>query len=61
MIAAYDLVGSLVTEEPSLAGDVLFGARALAHLEHRLALHLIDSWREGRSSLRNWAALRPTG
>jgi hypothetical protein len=61
MIAAYDLVGSLVTDEPWLASDVLFGARALAHLEHRLSVHLIDSWRAARSSLRGWAALRPTG
>jgi hypothetical protein len=61
MIAAYDLVGSLVADEPWLASDVLFGARALANLEHRLSVHLIDSWRSARSSLRGWAALRPTG
>jgi hypothetical protein len=61
MIAAHDLVGSLVTDEPWLAGDVLFGAHALASLEHRLSVHLIDSWREARSSLRGWAALRATG
>lgn len=61
MIAAHDLVGSLVTDEPWLASDVLFGAHALACVEHRLSVHLIDSWRAARSSLRGWAALRPTG
>jgi hypothetical protein len=61
MIAAHDLVGSLVKDEPLLAGDVLFGAHALARVEHRLSVHLIDSWRAARSSLRGWAALRPTG
>jgi hypothetical protein len=61
MIAAHDLVGSLVTDEPGLASDVLFGAHALASVEHRLSVHLIDSWRAARSSLRGWAALRPTG
>ncbi len=61
MIAAHDLVGSLVKDEPWLASDVLFGAHALARVEHRLSVHLIDSWRSARSSLRGWAALRPTG
>ncbi len=61
MIAAHDLVGSLVKDEPLLASDVLFGAHALARVEHRLSVHLIDSWRAARSSLRGWAALRPTG
>ena len=61
MIAAHDLVGSLVKDEPWLASDVLFGAHALARVEHRLSVHLIDSWRAARSSLRGWAALRPTG
>lgn len=61
MIAAHDLVGSLVKDEPWLASDVLFGAQALARVEHRLSVHLIDSWRSARSSLRGWAALRPTG
>ena len=51
-IAAYDLAGGLARGEPELADDIVFGARALLHLEERFANHLLDSWREGGSSLR---------
>jgi hypothetical protein len=50
-IAAYDLAGGLARQEPALAGDIMFGVRALLHCEARFAGHLLDSWREGRSSL----------
>jgi hypothetical protein len=50
-IAAMDLAGGLVDQDPALAGDVLFGARALVELEARWAAHLLDSWEAGRSSL----------
>jgi hypothetical protein len=51
-IAAYDLAGGLAKLEPELAGDVLFGARALLHLEDRFAQHLLGAWQDGRTSLR---------
>jgi hypothetical protein len=50
-IAAMDLAGGLVEQDPAIAGDVLFGARALVELEARWAAHLLDSWEAGRSSL----------
>ncbi|HEY2334199.1 MAG TPA: iron-containing redox enzyme family protein [Solirubrobacterales bacterium] len=51
-IAAYDLAGGLARQEPELAGDIIFGARALLHLEDRLGRRLLGAWREGESSLR---------
>jgi len=51
-IAAYDLAGGLARGEPELAGDILFGAGALLHLEDRVARHLLSAWDAGRTSLR---------
>ncbi|HWI95351.1 MAG TPA: iron-containing redox enzyme family protein [Solirubrobacterales bacterium] len=51
-IAAYDLAGGLARQEPELAADILFGARALLLLEARFAQQLLDSWQDGESSLR---------
>lgn len=51
-IAAYDLAGGLARAEPELAGDIIFGARALLYLEDRFARNLLDSWQRGESSLR---------
>jgi hypothetical protein len=50
-IAAVDLAGGLARQEPDLARDVLWGARALIDVEGRWARHLLDSWQAGRSSL----------
>ncbi|HEX8204738.1 MAG TPA: iron-containing redox enzyme family protein [Solirubrobacteraceae bacterium] len=50
-IAAVDLAGGLVRTEPALAGDVLWGARALAAIEARWAAELLGAWEAGRSSL----------
>ena len=50
-VAAVDLAGGLVKQEPALAGDVLWGARALAEVEARWSRHILDSWEDGRSSL----------
>jgi hypothetical protein len=52
-IAAWDLAGGLAAEEPEVAADVLFGARALLQLEARWATHLMDSWEQGKTSLRS--------
>ncbi len=51
-IAAVDLAGGLVRQQPELCGDVLWGARALVDLDARWASHLLDAWQDGRSSLR---------
>jgi hypothetical protein len=52
-IAAWDLAGGLAAEEPEVAADVLFGARALLQIEARWATHLMDSWERGETSLRS--------
>jgi len=51
-IAAYDLAGGLARQEPELADDIVFGARALLHLEDRFARTLLTAWKDGESSLR---------
>jgi heme oxygenase-like protein len=50
-VAAVDLAGGLAKQEPALAADVLWGARALLDVEARWASHLLDSWQAGSSSL----------
>jgi hypothetical protein len=50
-IAAYDLAGGLARQEPELASDILFGARALLYLEDRFARHLLAAWEAGETSL----------
>ncbi len=52
-IAAVDLAGGLMRDEPDVAADILFGARALIEVEGRWARHLLDAWNAGRSSLRS--------
>jgi Iron-containing redox enzyme len=52
-IAAWDLAHALSLAEPDLAGDIVFGARALLALEARWAEHLLRSWRDQRTSLRH--------
>lgn len=51
-IAAWDLAGGLAAEEPEVAADILFGARALLQVEARWASHLMEAWERGESSLR---------
>src|ERR671936_339909 len=43
-VAAVDLAGGLVRQRPELAGDVLWGARALVALEGRWAKSLLSAW-----------------
>jgi hypothetical protein len=50
-VAAVDLAGGLVRQEPALTGDVLWGGRCLVELEERWARHLLGAWELGRSSL----------
>jgi len=50
-IAANDLAGGLVEDEPDLAGDVLWGAGVLSAVERRFSNRLLTCWQGGRSSL----------
>jgi Iron-containing redox enzyme len=50
-IAANDLAGSLLEDEPALDVDVIFGASCLLGLEARSAAYLIERWDRGESSL----------
>jgi hypothetical protein len=47
-----DVVGDLLTREPHLERDVVFGIRARDVVENRLADHMMACWADGRSSLR---------
>jgi len=51
-VAAVDLAGGLARQEPALARQILWGARALIAVEGLWAGHLLDAWGAGRSSLR---------
>lgn len=50
-VAAHDLCGGLVEQDPSLAPDVLFGAACALHLDNIFAEHVLNCWKAGRSSL----------
>ena len=50
-IAAVDLAGGLAAQNPALAPDVLWGARALVLVEGLWATHVLDRWQRGESSL----------
>jgi Iron-containing redox enzyme len=50
-IAAVDLAGGLAHQDEALAADILWGARALSHLDTRWAAHVLRCWAEGRTSL----------
>jgi hypothetical protein len=56
-IASVDMCGSLVAEEPHLAGDVLFGAACSLAVDGLTARHLLGAWEAGRSGLRRQGAL----
>ena len=56
-IALDDMVAGLVEQSPTLAGDVLFGARALVEVERRFAERTLQAWREGTTSLRQPLAI----
>jgi len=51
-IAAVDMCGSLVREEPGLLPDVLFGAACSLAMDGVAAEHLLGAWAAGRSALR---------
>jgi hypothetical protein len=52
-VVRIDVVGDLIAREPHLDPDVVFGIRAHAAVENRLADKLIESWKRGQTSLRS--------
>ena len=50
-VAAVDLAGGLVRQDPDSCASVLWGARALAELDARWSGHVLECWRGRRSSL----------
>jgi hypothetical protein len=50
-IALDDMIGSLVIDEPHLADDIVFGARALDHLERGFTRRLLRAWSGDETSL----------
>lgn len=51
-IAARDLAGGLVADEPGLLASVFFGAAACLTIDDLVGAHIHDAWTDGRSSLR---------
>ena len=51
-VVRHDVVGPLVAREPHLDQDVVFGIRANAAVEDRLADAIMASWKAGKTSLR---------
>ncbi|MCA1689379.1 MAG: iron-containing redox enzyme family protein, partial [Actinobacteria bacterium] len=50
-VAAVDLAGGLARQDPALAPDVLWGARACLLLDGRWSSYVLAEWRAGRGSL----------
>src|SRR4051794_9893793 len=51
VIALHHMVAGLVDDEPGLADDVVFGARAVMDVEGRFATAMLDAWAEGGTAL----------
>jgi Iron-containing redox enzyme len=51
-IAAVDMCGALVAEDPALAGDVLFGAACSLAVDAVAAAGMLAAWEAGDSALR---------
>ncbi|MGI8595771.1 MAG: iron-containing redox enzyme family protein [Thermoleophilaceae bacterium] len=58
-LAVHDVAGALARSEPELAGQIVFGARALAAVEGRFSEHVLGCWARAENSLR--AALPQPG
>ncbi|NUW31128.1 iron-containing redox enzyme family protein [Nonomuraea sp. SMC257] len=50
-IAAHDLCAGLAAQDPSLAGDILYGAACALEVERLWSEHVLGCWRRGASSL----------
>jgi hypothetical protein len=51
-IAARDLAGRLVEQEPALRDDVLWGAAVCLAIEGDVAAHALERWQRGETALR---------
>jgi hypothetical protein len=51
-LAAHDLAGALAVEDPDVAPDIVFGARAMVLLDVAVARHVLGAWERGETSLR---------
>ncbi|MGW2841069.1 iron-containing redox enzyme family protein [Streptomyces sp. NPDC001493] len=51
-IVRHEVIDGLLEDEPRLAADIVLGIEATGLLEDRLAAHLLDAWRQGRTALR---------
>ncbi|WP_122263546.1 iron-containing redox enzyme family protein [Ornithinimicrobium cerasi] len=51
-IAAHDLAGALAEQDPSLVGDIMFGAASSLAMDALVGRHVLTAWEDGRSSLR---------
>ena len=51
-IAAHDLAGALAVDDPEVAPDIIFGARAMVLLDVAVARHVLGRWEQGETSLR---------
>ena len=51
-IAAVDLAGGLLRQDPGQAANLVFGARCLVETDARWARHMLSRWGAGESSLR---------
>jgi hypothetical protein len=60
-IAAVDMCGGLVRDEPALLPDVLLGAAAAIATDGLTARALLGAWEAGRSALRGTPALAVRG
>lgn len=50
-LATHDLCGGLADTEPTLVGDILFGAASSLYIDTRFAEHVLGSWHAHGSSL----------
>lgn len=51
VLALHDMVAGLLEQEPFLGGEVVFGAKCLATVDHQFTEHLLTAWGRGESSL----------
>jgi hypothetical protein len=50
-VALHQMAGRLALDDPGVAADIAFGARAAAHVENRFAAALLSAWGAGNTSL----------
>ncbi|SFH42815.1 Iron-containing redox enzyme [Actinopolymorpha cephalotaxi] len=52
-VMRHDVIGDLISREPELTEDVIFGIDATEFLEEAVATEVLRAWRAGRSALRD--------